>query len=182
MNTFDEDSMEVDEIISTTNLTANETSKHVKLRTSDNKRFTLTKSQAFCSNALRRMIDVRPNTISASDEYINLQTVSSSMLKKVIEWCQMYQRCQNEEIELQSTDGFKEFFKSLPEQKLFELMHVSNYLDIESLFDACCRTVAKQWEGKRVEDIRKMYNIKCDFTPDEEHQMLMESKKFGMDN
>jgi hypothetical protein len=65
---------------------------------------------------------------------------------------------------------------------LFELMHVSNYLDIESLFDACCQTIARQWEGKRVEDIRKMYNIKCDFAPDEEHQMLMESKKLGMDN
>lgn len=178
MDYFDEDSMDVDEVAPT----ANETLKQVKLRTSDNKRFTLTKSQASCSNALRRMIDVRPNTISASNEYINLQNVSSLMLTKVIEWCQIHQQSKIQEIEPHLTDGYKEFFKSLPEQELFKLMHVSNYLDIESLFDACCRTTAKQWEGKRVEDLRRMYNIESDFAPEEEHQMLMESKKLGMDN
>lgn len=182
MDYSDEDSMDVDEVASTTNNTTKETLKQVKLRTSDNKCFTLTKSQACCSNALRRMIDVRPNTISASKEYINLQNVSSPMLTKVIEWCQIQQWSKTEEIELHLTDGYKEFFKSLPEQELFELMHVSNYLDIESLFDACCRTTAKQWEGKRVEDIRRMYNIESDFTPEEEHQMLMGNKKLGMDN
>lgn len=187
---LDEDSMEVDEVATTTITKATtsvnkekNTLKQVKLRTSDKKRFTLTKSQASLSNALRRMIDVRPNTITASNEYINLHSVSSKMLEKVVEWCQLYQRnkAQQDE-ELHTTEGYKTFFKSLSEEELFELMHVSNYLDMESLFNASCSIVAKCWEGKRVEEIRKMYNIECDFAPDEEHQMLLESRKLGMDN
>lgn len=162
----------------------------VKLKTSDGKRFTMSKSEAFCSNALKSMLASSSNTVS---DIINLPSVHSDMLVKVKEWCQNY--CTRDSIENEPlndttqrlettklTDWQKVFLDSMSEEELFKLTHVSNYLDIRSLFDACCRVIGKRWEGKKVEEIRQMYNIENDFAPDEEHQMLLENKKLGLDN
>lgn len=168
----------------------------VKLKSSDGKRFTLTKSQAFCSTTLRTMIESYQTRPNASAEVINLQKVHSDILTKVVSWCQMHHHHENDSDSFGNsdatckqnlepydlTDWDKTFLKSLSEDNLFRLTHAANYLNVPSLLDACCKTIAKSWEGKKVEEIRRMYRIENDFAPDEEHQMLMESKKLGLDN
>lgn len=76
----------------------------------------------------------------------------------------------------------KSFLDSFDEEQLLKLTHAANYLDVRSLFSACCRTIAKRWEGKRVDELRKTYGIKGDFSSDEEHQMLQENKKLGLND
>lgn len=170
----DEDSMEVDE-------------PQVRIRTSDGKRFTLSKSEASCSNALRTMIESYQNAPNAT-EYINLPVVSQ-LLEKVIEWCQEHCNDNPENssdiylLESESRELWeKTFLNSMTEEFLFRLMHVANYLDIRSLYDACCTKMAKYWESKKVDELRKMYKIENDFSPEEERAMLLENRRLGTDN
>ena len=50
-------------------------------------------------------------------------------------------------------------------------LQAANYLDIKGLLDVTCKTVANMIKGKSPEEIRKTFNIKNDFTPQEEEQV-----------
>ena len=58
---------------------------------------------------------------------------------------------------------------------MFELILASNYLDIRSLLDVTCKTVANMIKGKTAEEIRKTFNIKNDFSPAEEEMVRKEN-------
>lgn len=51
----------------------------------------------------------------------------------------------------------------------------ANYLDIKGLLDVTCKTVANMIKGKTPEEIRKTFNIKNDFTEEEEAQVSVSS-------
>jgi S-phase kinase-associated protein 1 len=55
------------------------------------------------------------------------------------------------------------------------LILAANYLDIRSLLDVTCKTVANMIKGKTPDEIRKTFNIKNDFTPNEEEQVRKEN-------
>lgn len=188
---LNEDSMDVD------------VEPQIKLKSSDGKRFTMSKSEAFCSNTLRSLIEsCQPanrstnSILSMPSECITLSSINSQMLAKIIEWCQ---RHSNEVPDYEShannnanrrrdnptfnlTEWSKSFFKDIPEVELLRLMHAANYLDVTGLLDSACQTIAKRWEGKKVEEIRRMYGIVSDFDADEEHKMLLDCKKLGLDH
>jgi hypothetical protein len=52
----------------------------------------------------------------------------------------------------------------------------ANYLNIKNLLDLTCQTVADMIKGKTPEEIRKTFNIKNDFTPEEEEEVRRENQ------
>lgn len=54
---------------------------------------------------------------------------------------------------------------------VFSSFQAANYLDIKGLLDVTCKTVANMIKGKTPEEIRKTFNIKNDFTEEEEAQV-----------
>ena len=52
----------------------------------------------------------------------------------------------------------------------------ANYLNIKVLLDLTCQTVASMIKGKTPEEIRKTFNIKNDFTPEEEEEVRRENQ------
>ena len=60
--------------------------------------------------------------------------------------------------------------------KVFSFLKAANYLNIKSLLDLTCRTVADMIKGKTPEEIRKTFNIKNDFTPEEEEEVRRENQ------
>ncbi|CAL9151776.1 unnamed protein product, partial [Musa hybrid cultivar] len=55
-------------------------------------------------------------------------------------------------------------------------MQAANYLNIKGLLDLTCQTVADMIKGKTPEEIRKTFNIKNDFTPEEEEEVRRENQ------
>lgn len=52
----------------------------------------------------------------------------------------------------------------------------ANYLNIKSLLDLTCQTVADMIKGRTPEEIRKTFNIRNDFTPEEEEEVRRENQ------
>lgn len=113
-----------------------------------------------------------------------LPNVKSQVLKKVIEFCEHHLQEPMTEIEkpLKSqnmADVVQKWyadFVDVEQVLLFELILAANYMDIKPLLDLTCATVASMIKGKSPEDIRATFNIKNDFSPEEEAQVREENK------
>ncbi|KAL3828860.1 hypothetical protein ACJIZ3_017662 [Penstemon smallii] len=53
-------------------------------------------------------------------------------------------------------------------QKMFDLISVANYLEIKELIDLISQKIADRTKDMQQEEIRKIFNIKNDFTEEEE--------------
>ncbi|CAJ0928517.1 unnamed protein product, partial [Mesorhabditis belari] len=113
---------------------------------------------------------------------IPLQNVNSAILKKVIGWCQYHKDdpvpAEDSDSREKRTDDIPSWdveFLKVDQGTLFELILAANYLDIKGLLEVTCKTVANMIRGKTVEDIRRTFNIKNDFTPEEEEQIRKEN-------
>mmetsp|Transcript_78237 Transcript_78237/g.217261 ORF Transcript_78237/g.217261 Transcript_78237/m.217261 type:complete len:167 (+) Transcript_78237:52-552(+) len=134
------------------------------------------------SELVKTMIDEEQDEDEAQE--IPLPNVKSSILAKVIEFCNHYKDEAMNEIEkpLKSAnmnEVVQEWyanFVAVDQEILFELILAANYMDIKALLDLTCATVASMIKGKTPEEIRKTFNIVNDFTPEEEAQVREENK------
>jgi S-phase kinase-associated protein 1 len=60
-------------------------------------------------------------------------------------------------------------------ERLFAVILGANYLDSKKLLDCTCKNVAGMIKGKTPEQIREIFGIKNDFTPEEEEQVRKEN-------
>ena len=65
---------------------------------------------------------------------------------------------------------------NLEQPQLFELILAANYMDIKPLLDLSCAKVASMMKGKTPEELRALFNIENDFTPEEEAQVREENR------
>jgi S-phase kinase-associated protein 1 len=155
----------------------------VLLVTSDNEQFTADKDVVERSVLIKNMLE----DVGVSDQPIPLPNVSSSVLKKVLEYCEHHRGDplpaadaeQNQDETRKRTTDISEWdqkFITVDQEMLFEIILAANYLDIKSLLDVGCKTVANMIKGKTPEEIRKLFNIVNDFTPEEEAQIKKENE------
>uniref|UniRef100_A0A0N5AU78 Skp1-related protein n=1 Tax=Syphacia muris TaxID=451379 RepID=A0A0N5AU78_9BILA len=115
-------------------------------------------------------------------EPVPLQNVNGNILKKVIQWCTYHKDDplppEDSEQKEKRTDDIPSWdveFLKVDQGTLFELILAANYLDIKGLLDVTCKTVANMIKGKSPEEIRRTFNIKNDFTQEEEEQIRKEN-------
>jgi S-phase kinase-associated protein 1 len=114
---------------------------------------------------------------------VPLSDVKSAVLAKVIEFCKHHvdQRLPEIEKPLRSNNlaeivpEWDAKFVDIEQEVLFELILAANYMDIKSLLDLTCAKVASMIKGKTPEEIRRTFNIKNDFTPEEEEEVRREN-------
>jgi S-phase kinase-associated protein 1 len=73
------------------------------------------------------------------------------------------------------TDEWDSTFIRMDNEELFDVILAANYLDIKDLLDLGCKEVASKLKGKTPEQIRALFNIENDFTPEEEAQIRQEN-------
>ncbi|KAF8643864.1 hypothetical protein AX16_008880 [Volvariella volvacea WC 439] len=155
----------------------------VLLVTSDNEHFTTERDIIERSVLIKNMLE----DVGESDQPIPLPNVSSAVLKKVLEYCEHHRgeplpapdADQSQDETRKRTTDISEWdqkFISVDQEMLFEIILAANYLDIKSLLDVGCKTVANMIKGKTPEEIRKLFNIVNDFTPEEEAQIKKENE------
>lgn len=149
------------------------TSRKITLRSSDGESFDVEQSVAVESQTIKHMIED-----GCADNAIPLPNVNSKILAKVIEYCKMHvesakaeDRVNDEELKTWDID-----FVKVDQATLFDLILSANYLNIKSLLDLTCQTVADMIKGKTPEEIRKTFSIRNDFTPEEEEEVRRENQ------
>ncbi|XVE48847.1 hypothetical protein DITRI_Ditri01bG0034800 [Diplodiscus trichospermus] len=153
------------------------TSKKIMLKSSDGEAFEVDEAVAVQSQTIKHMIED-----DCADNEIPLPNVTSKILSKVLEYCKKHvdaaaaaatdkEKGADEELKAWDAD-----FVKVDQNTLFDLILAANYLDIKSLLDLTCQTVADMIKGKTPEEIRKNFNIKNDFTPEEEEEVRRENQ------
>ncbi|KAJ1500262.1 hypothetical protein HMI55_006813 [Coelomomyces lativittatus] len=153
-----------------------------KLVSSDNQVVQVSRTIAERSVLLKNMMDDIP---SSEDAEIPITNVTHRVLKKVLEYCEHHkddpmvapeQDFLEERRASDDIDDWDAEYINVDQEFLFEIIMAANYLDIEPLLDLGCKTVANIIKGKSPEEIRKVFNIQNDFTPEEEAQIRRENE------
>lgn len=97
------------------------------------------------------------------------------LASQVIEYCKYHHRAEQESLPEDDKNVWDKDFVKVDDETLFNLILAANYLDIKSLLDLTCKTVADEIKGKTPEEIRVRFNIKNDFTPEEEEEVKREN-------
>lgn len=154
----------------------------IKLQSADGVTFDEEIQIAKCSGTIRTMLDDL-GVDEGEDEVVPLPNVNSAILKKVLQWANFHkddaQPSEEDENKEKRTDDISSWdadFLKVDQGTLFELILAANYLDIKGLLDVTCKTVANMIKGKTPDEIRKTFNIKNDFTPQEEEQVRKENE------
>nr|GEW32126.1 SKP1-like protein 1B [Tanacetum cinerariifolium] len=146
--------------------------KVIILKSSDGETFKLDEMAALESQTIKHMVEDE-----CVDTVIRLPNVTSRILSKVIESCKKHVEAPKTEDKVAEEDlkSFDTDFVKVDQDTLFDLILAANYLNIKSLLDLTCQTVVDMIEGKTPEEIRKTFNIKNNFTPEEEEEVRREN-------
>ncbi|KAF0897456.1 hypothetical protein E2562_037355 [Oryza meyeriana var. granulata] len=165
--------------------------KMITLKSSDGEEFEVEEAVAMESQTIRHMIED-----DCADNGIPLPNVNSKILSKVIEYCNKHvhaaasaaSKAANSDdaasaaaaaVPPPSGEDLKNWdadFVKVDQATLFDLILAANYLNIKGLLDLTCQTVADMIKGKTPEEIRKTFNIKNDFTAEEEEEIRRENQ------
>ncbi|KAG9075135.1 hypothetical protein FRC06_010251 [Ceratobasidium sp. 370] len=118
---------------------------------------------------------------------IPLPNVPSSVLKKVLEYCEYHRNDppfpnhgggsdDPRRRQISEIGEWDQKFIQVDQEMLFEIILAANYLDIKGLLDVGCKTVATMIKGRSPEEIKRQFNIVNDFTPEEEAQIKRENE------
>nr|XP_051178835.1 SKP1-like protein 1 isoform X1 [Lolium perenne]XP_051178836.1 SKP1-like protein 1 isoform X2 [Lolium perenne] len=162
---------------------AAEDKKMITLKSSDNEVFEVEEAVAMESQTIRHMIED-----DCADNGIPLPNVNAKILSKVIEYCSKHVQAAKPAAADGAADGapapapaedlknWDAEFVKVDQATLFDLILAANYLNIKGLLDLTCQTVADMIKGKTPEEIRKTFNIKNDFTAEEEEAVRRENQ------
>lgn len=152
--------------------------KMVVLRSSDGHTFKVEEKVAFESQTIKNMIEDCDDS-----SFYPLPNVTADVMAKVIEYCKRHVEAADHKAQADPTnnvakDDLKAFdteFMKVDQNMLFELILAANYLNIKNLLDLGCQTAADMIKDKTPEEVRRIFNIVNDFTPEEEEEFRREN-------
>ncbi|KAJ1853120.1 hypothetical protein GGH12_005042 [Coemansia sp. RSA 1822] len=158
--------------------------KQIRLASADGAVITVDQDIVEQSGTLRNIL----SDVVSSEAPIPVPNVNGAILSKVIEYCThhrgdpqrrkprdtLYDEPDSSEAAINRAisqmDDFDAEFCRVDQGTLFDLILAANFLDIQPLLDLVGYTVANKLKGKSVEEMRATFNVKNDFTPEEEEQ------------
>lgn len=111
-----------------------------------------------------------------TEKPIVFSNIESQQLKKIVEYCSSRWT-----LDGMVADANKdEEFIDIPNEELFKLAVAADFLHIKPLIQLCCATIADRMRGKKVDELREMFNITERFT-EEEEEMIKKEREYWME-
>ncbi|CAI9769796.1 unnamed protein product [Fraxinus pennsylvanica] len=154
-------------------MSSTEAKKMVVLKSFDGVTFEVEESVAVQFESIRHMFE---DNLAGS--VIPLSNIKSEILSKVIDYCKRHADDTTDEEDLKAFDAD---FVKVEHGTLFDIIRAANYLNIKSLLDLTCQTVADMIKGKTPAEIRELFNISDEFTPEEEEEASIITRFIYMD-
>ncbi|XP_010510863.1 PREDICTED: SKP1-like protein 14 [Camelina sativa] len=164
-------------------------SKKIELVSSDGESFVIEEVVARKLQIVRHMIEDE-----CADKAIPLSNVTGKILSMVIEYCKTHVNVVDDEEEMSKEAKEKKEADSMSEEEaaklkeweaeflkdkdlatFFQLILAANYLNVKGLLDLTCQNVADHIKDMTPEEVRVIFNIKNDFTPEEEEAVRREN-------
>lgn len=144
----------------------------VAIAGSDGQVFVVENDAAMMSLTLKHLMD----DVFATDDHegreeqvLPVPNVDGRTLKRVLEYCERYveaSRKSDEDVKSWDADFIRELV-SEEEQRLYDVVLAANYLNVSPLLDLTCQHIASMIKGKTSEQIRDMFHIDNDMSPEE---------------
>ncbi len=156
--------------------------KKIILITSDKQRFPVELAVAEKSVLIKNLIKDLGDDDDDEEMEIPTPNVRAAVMSKVLEWAEHHKDdrfpdVDDEDIRKSTpVDEWDKSFLEVDQEMLYEIILAANYLNIRPLLDAGCKVVAEMIRGKSPEEIRKVFNIHNDFTPEEEAAIKRENE------
>ncbi|XP_006338557.1 SKP1-like protein 1B [Solanum tuberosum] len=141
--------------------------KFLTLKTCDGKEFVLDEAIAIRSQTIKNMVE--DDCVS---NVIPLPNVHSKTMTKVIEY---WKKHSEEGVSKGMLMDFDKAFVNVHHSILHALILAANFLNDKEILDMMCQEIADRIKGKTPEEIRKEFDIKNDFTPEEEEEIRKEN-------
>ena len=135
--------------------------------------------------AMRSQI-VKESIIGNNQEEIefNANNIKGDILKKVVEYLEHHENEEPKEIERplpslnfqECVDEWDYNFIDININTILEIINASNYLNIPPLLELASAKMAYIIKGKTTEEIKQLFGIQNEFTPEEEQQIIEENK------
>ncbi|KAL9305641.1 unnamed protein product [Arabidopsis thaliana] len=165
------ESSEIEEAVASLTMSSNK----ILLTSSDGESFEIDEAVA-----RKFLIIVHMMEDNCAGEAIPLENVTGDILSKIIEYAKMHVNEPSEEDEdeeakknLDSWDA--KFMEKLDLETIFKIILAANYLNFEGLLGFASQTVADYIKDKTPEEVREIFNIENDFTPEEEEEIRKEN-------
>lgn len=123
----------------------------------------------------------RASAVHAGDEAVELPNVKSDVLKKILDWCEAHIDTKFPEVKrplerpsLQGVGISKEdedWVNGLSYEELHDVIAAANFMQVKDLLTLCCARIALWFKGKTPEEIKTFFDLKRDFTPEEEREV-----------
>jgi len=148
-----------------------EVKEEITLISQEKVEFKISRKAALQSNLVKTALD---DDHEAKE--VSLVHIAAPIVKKVVEYMNYHEDKAPRKIEapLKSTnmkelvDRFDAaFVDDIDLDMLMRLLLAANYMDVKSLLELICAKVASMMKGKTAPQIRKAFNIREEFTPEE---------------
>lgn len=165
-------------------------SKNIVLQSNDHPKpveFLVSREAARMSGLIKDLLEDQPE----GEAVIPVPNVSGRTLRYVLEYIEHHHNNRAEPIEkplktriddvISAWDKaflFTDLVKNHDEKQhetLIDVIMAANFLNIKDLLDLTCACVASMLKGKSPEQIRALFNIENDFTPEEEQKITEEN-------
>ncbi|KAJ0242520.1 SKP1 component [Hirschfeldia incana] len=149
-------------------------SNKIVLTSSDGDSFEIHEAVARKSQTIAEMLD------AGCTGTIPLHNVTGKILDRVIDYCITHVKEDGpfeEEEEAEEKEAKKKWdaeFVKVDLETIFELILAANYLNIKGLIGLTSQAVADHIKDKTPEDVREIFGIENDFTPEEEEAVRNE--------
>ena len=157
----------------------------ITLISSDSQTFVISKKAAMRVELIKDSIDDNQNNVD-----FPVPTIKGEVLKKVVEYLEHYENQEPPKIEcpLPNRD-FKDIvgewnYNYIDDSfdRIISLIQAANYQNINSLLQLGSAKVASSIIGKTTEEIKELFGITTDFTPEEQQDIIKENKYFEIFN